>query len=245
MFLRIASVLFLLAFPLHAGSAGPSAEYVYDPDTENGWKSTNKAGYQFTDHGAELVLCYQWNCNNTIRYDWDLQVLDKVSRQIERCSTSAENELLALRNAVRDTERAVLKKFRFFAGDVAGNHMDRLNLGRLDCVDNSGNTNAILRALQEHNRFRYWRVHKRQHDGLFKPHLSAAVITTDQQFIDKYRPETRMGKKDYTVWVIDSWLTTFAHKPFLIERNDWKHKLDPWGNGPYLKLYRKKLRCWK
>ncbi len=217
----------------------------HDSGHEHGWATTRPAQYKTTDKGVELILCHGWGCKNTVSYLWDVRHFRKISRNIAYCSTNAENELLALRNAIRDAEKEIIKKLPIFSGDVAGNVQDRLNPGRLDCIDSSSNTNTILRALQEYKPFQYWQVYKPQGDGFFKPHRSASVMTKDPRFIEKYRSKTRMGNKNHTVWVVDTWLTTFAHKPFLYEVRDWKYKLDPWGNELYLGLYEKKLACWK
>lgn len=213
-------------------------------DSEFGWTVTKPAEYRFTTEGVELVLCYRWGCAKTATYLWRQRHLEQISKKIAACATDAEHEILALRNAVRDTEAQILRKIGIFADDIAGNHIDHHKGGRMDCIDASSNTHAILSVLQKHQSFRYWQVHKPQRDGFLKPHRSAAVMTKDPKFLEKYRARTRMGNKDYTVWVVDSWLTTFAHKPFVYEVNDWKYKLDPWGNSLYLGLYRKDLKCW-
>ena len=80
--------------------------------------------------------------------------------------------------------------------------------------------------------------------GIFRPHWTATVKTKDEDFMSKYRSSTGIGKKDYTVWSMDTWLTTFAFNPFLLEINDWVGDLDPWGNKIYRELYHQKLECW-
>lgn len=229
---------------IQSSNWGLSGRDSYDASYNYGWSFTRAPEFRPTNSGVELILCYEWNCNQTISWLWETQHLAKISRKIARCATSAENELLALRNAIRDTEERVRRKLPIFNGDIGGNLKDKNNPGRLDCVDNSSNTNTFLRILEQYRPFRYWQVSKPQRDGLFNPHLSATLMTRDSDFIDKYRSKTLIGDKDYSVWTMDSWLTTFAHKPFVMELNDWRKKLDPWGNTVYLRLYEKELSCW-
>ena len=241
----------LLACLWQVGAAAESARPLLLNDSgedvvnQYGRSTTKPAEYTFAADAVEYTLCYGWGCKETIVHRLDTRDLNKISQKIAACSTSAENELLAIRNAVEDMEKRILKDIPVLAGDIAGNILDKENPGRLDCVDSSSNTNTLLRVLQANQKFQYWKVYRPQRDDWFKPHWSAAVVTEDAQFLEKYRPLTRMGNKRRTVWVVDSWVVTFAHKPFLFETGDWKYKLDPWGNEVYRGLYERKLSCWK
>jgi len=235
----MAKHFFLLAFfILTSGNAFSFESY-------GNYSRTKPAKYSIEKRGATLEFCYNWSCSQIMDVFLDSEFLKKMSRMINACATTAEQELMAIRNAVRETEKQILRDHPFLEGDIAGNVLDEKRYGRLDCVDNSSNTNALLHILQEYHHFNFWEVDKPVGSGLFKPHWTATVKTKDKKFINKYQPQTRMGEKGYTVWTVDTWLTTFAYNPFLLEINDWLEDLDPWGTAIYSRLYHKTLRCWE
>ncbi len=172
------------------------------------------------------------------------EFLDKIEAKIAKCATSAEMEIMAIRNAVRDAENQILRDHEILVHDIAGNKLDKLKEGALDCVDNSSNTNSLLQVLEKRKPFKYWKVDEPRGRGFFRPHWTATLRTEDKDFINKYRDKTQIGDKDYTIWTMDTWLTTFAFNPFLFEINDWLDALDPWGNDLYRGLYHQKIDCW-
>ena len=194
--------------------------------------------------GATIDFCYNWSCTDIMDVQLEAKLLKTVSSKIGQCATSAENELLAIRNAVRDIENQILADHEVLTGDIAGNEYDLFQKGKLDCVDNSSNTNTMLHALQKYKKFKYWTVDKPVGSGIFRPHWTATLKTEDKDFLKKYRDSTGMGEKDHTIWTMDTWLTTFAYKPFMLEINDWVDNLDPWGNKIYRELYHEKIDCW-
>jgi hypothetical protein len=208
------------------------------------YSRTKPVKFKLHDKGATFEFCYNWSCNEMMDVDLNAKFLDKIAAKIKKCATSAENELLAIRNAVRDSENQILLEHEIFVNDIAGNKLDKLKEGALDCVDNSSNTNAMLHLMEKRNPFKYWKVDKPYGRGFFRPHWTATLRTEDKEFINKYRDKTQIGKKDYTIWTMDTWLTTFAFNPFLFEINDWLDALDPWGNDLYRGLYHQKLECW-
>lgn len=201
---------------------------------------------QFTldKSGATIDFCYNWSCTDIMDVRLDAKLLETLTKKINRCATSAEQEMLAIRNAVRDMENQILANHEVLTGDIAGNEYDLFQKGKLDCVDNSSNTNVMLHALQRYKKFKYWTVDKPVGSGFFRPHWTATLKTKDKDFLKKYRHSTGIGKKDYTIWTMDTWLTTFAYKPFMLEINDWVDNLDPWGNKIYRELYHEKIDCW-
>lgn len=194
--------------------------------------------------GATFEFCFNWSCTNIMDIRLDSKFLNLIASKIDRCATSAEQELLAIKYAVRDLENQILADNEFLVGDIAGNELDKTREGRLDCVDNSSNTNVLLHVLEKRKPFKYWTVDKPVGSGFFRPHWTATVKTKDKEFLEKYRHSTRIGDKDYTIWTVDTWLTTFAYNPFLMEINDWVKDLDPWGNKIYRELYHQKIDCW-
>jgi len=194
--------------------------------------------------GATIDFCYNWSCTDIMDVRLETKLLKTVTKKINRCATSAEQELLAIRNAVRDIENQILADHEVLTGDIAGNEYDLYQKGKLDCVDNSSNTNVMLHALQKYKKFKYWTVDKPVGDGFFRPHWTATLKTKDKDFLEKYRDSTKIGDKDYTIWTMDTWLTTFTYKPFMLEINDWIDNLDPWGNKIYRELYHEKIDCW-
>jgi len=214
-------------------------------DSYGKFSRTKPANFSVEKRGATLEFCYNWSCSSMMDVFLDQGFLNKISRMIKTCATSAEQELMAIRNAVREIEKRILRDHPFLEGDIAGNILDEHKQGRLDCVDNSSNTNTLLHVLEKNRKFNFWKVDKPRGSGLFKPHWTATVKTTDKKFINKYQSKTRMGDKGYTIWTVDTWLTTFAYNPFLLEINDWLTELDPWGTAIYSRLYHRTLRCWK
>lgn len=205
---------------------------------------TKPAKFTVDEKGATFDFCYNWSCNKIMDVYLDTKFLNKIAAKINKCATSAEQELLAIRNAVRDSENQILADHEFLVGDVAGNKLDKLKEGALDCVDNSSNTNALLHVLEKHKPFKYWKVDQPYGRGFFRPHWTATLRTEDKDFIKKYHDKTQMGDKGYTIWTMDTWLTTFAFNPFLFEINDWLDELDPWGNDLYRGLYHTTIDCW-
>jgi hypothetical protein len=226
-------VLFITLLFTHASSSF-AAQY----------SRTKPVKFELNDKGATFEFCYNWSCNEMMDVHLDAKFLNKIAAKIEKCATSAENELLAIRNAVRDAENQILLEHEIFVNDIAGNKLDKLKEGALDCVDNSSNTNALLHIMEKMKPFKYWKVDEPYGRGFFRPHWTATVRTEDKDFINKYRDKTQIGDKEYTVWTVDTWLTTFAFNPFLFEINDWLDALDPWGNALYRGIYHQKLDCW-
>jgi len=205
---------------------------------------TKPEKYTLDEKGATFDFCYNWSCNVIMDVHLDAKFLNKMSKKIAHCATSAEQEIIAIRNAIRDMENQLLFQHEMFVNDVAGNILDKLKEGAMDCVDNSSNTNNMLHVLQKRQPFKYWTVDKPYGRGFFRPHWTATLRTEDKDFIDKYRDKTQIGDKNYTIWTMDTWLTTFAFNPFLFEINDWLDALDPWGNKLYRELYHQKIDCW-
>ncbi len=205
---------------------------------------TKPEKFTLDKYGATFDFCYNWSCTNIMDVRLTSKFLDKIASKIEHCATSAEQEILAIRNAVRDIENQILDDNEFLVADIAGNKLDKKKEGALDCVDNSSNTNALLHILEKRKPFKYWTVDKPYGRGFFRPHWTATLKTYDKDFLNKYRDKTQIGKKDYTIWTMDTWLTTFAFNPFLFEINDWLDALDPWGNKLYREMYHQKIDCW-
>ena len=205
----------------------------------------------FTDQGVSFDFCYNWSCNKNLDAFIDNQFMKDVSLKIDACSISAEDELFAIRNAVRKIEAYLLRRNPVLGSDIGGNHVDTKSPGRLDCVDNASNTNNILHALSNYRKFKHWAIQKQIKNkgftNIMQPHWTAVLKTTDRNFIKKYSSNTGIKDGDKsTTWTVDTWLTTFAAKPFLIEHNDWQNeKLASvvWSHRVYSKMYHTK-GCW-
>jgi len=59
--------------------------------------------------GATIDFCYNWSCTDIMDVRLETKLLKTVTKKINRCATSAEQELLAIRNAVRDIENQILE----------------------------------------------------------------------------------------------------------------------------------------
>lgn len=83
--------------------------------------------------------------------------------------------------------------------------------GQMDCVDESTNTDALLRYLQGRGLFRYHKVEARTSRGFLLdgryPHWTAVVRAPD-------------GVK----WVVDSWYAPMGGAPDIIPLREWKQR---------------------
>ena len=81
--------------------------------------------------------------------------------------------------------------------------------GQMDCVDESTNTNALLRYLEGRGLLKYHKVEARTSRGFLLdgryPHSTAVVRAPD-------------GVK----WVVDSWYAPMGGAPDIIPLSDWK-----------------------
>lgn len=202
----------------------------------------------FKGNEIHFKFCFSWSCLKMIPVVLPATILKDVAKKMSYCSDTAEDELFAIRNAVKEVEKYLLSAHPVLGGDIAGNKKDTKEYGRLDCVDNATNTNNILHIINAYYPFRYWTISppikNKKIKNILSPHWSAVVRTEDDVFIKKYHNfiGANVNAKS-TTWTVDTWLTTFGAKPFLIEKKDWQlgNLADVvWRHATYSSMFHKK-----
>tara|TARA_R110002049_G_scaffold247776_1_gene422303 strand:+ start:202 stop:756 length:555 start_codon:yes stop_codon:yes gene_type:complete len=156
-------------------------------------------------------VCFNYGCNERAdvhfgEFEFELAG-DRLATAVDAASErEALREALALlyRLAGRQTP---------IAADRAGNLRDAGVHGRMDCIDHSTTTDALLRLIEARDWLRHHDVNDIavRRNGLFSEHRSAVIV------------ERGSG----VAWVVDTWFVDHAEPAIVMPLDEWMN-----GGGP-------------
>jgi len=159
---------------------------------------------------ADFVVCHGYDCHYRTKIILTRTDQQAILEAFARLGTSAEGERAAISEAVVVFEEratsiiGVRDEARMAFGQAR-------RKGQMDCVDESRNTDALLRALKSIGLLKFHDVGKRASRGMLidgrYPHWTAVII-------DDRR----------TKWAIDSWYEPGGGVPDIMELKIWKKR---------------------
>jgi hypothetical protein len=160
----------------------------------------------------EVVICFNYGCKDQAVVSYSPLHLGQVQAQfVDVDSPAAERAAIA---------RAVAWLY-FYAGaqspiwrDRGGNFDDDETPGRMDCIDHSTNTTALLRLIERRGWLRFHVVDERVMRGrLLSEHWAARVV--------------ERGSK--TEWVVDTWFLDPGLPALVFPLGAWLDGAEPEG----------------
>lgn len=159
----------------------------------------------------ELIICYNYGCAAIDTVDTDVNMLNAMHRLLLRANDAASE---------RDALALSIGLFEISAGlqtptwaDKGGNADDDGVDGRMDCIDESTNTNNYLLLLEGKGWLRYHRV--------LTPVMRAPIWVNDHWAARIV--ETRSGQE----FAVDSWFFDNGRPAFVAPQEEWRKGAKP------------------
>ncbi|MCE5181101.1 MAG: hypothetical protein LLG15_04800 [Betaproteobacteria bacterium] len=159
----------------------------------------------------EIIICYNYGCAAIDTVEFDANVLNAMHRLLVRTGNAAEE---------RDALSLSIGLFEISAGlqtptwaDKGGNANDDGVDGRMDCIDESTNTNNYLLLLEGKGWLRFHRV-------------LAPVMRAPMWFDDHWAArivETQSGRE----FAVDSWFFDNGRPAFVAPLEAWRKGAKP------------------
>ncbi|WP_269930006.1 hypothetical protein [Aminobacter sp. HY435] len=159
---------------------------------------------------ARLTICHGYGCAFRARLDLGPADARRLAAILSAGRASPAAERAAIAKAVSYFEKRAQQvtgvrdqpKSEFGASKIKG---------QMDCVDESTNTDALLRYLQGRGLLKHHKVQSRTSRGFLLdgryPHWTAVVSSPD-------------GVK----WAVDSWYAPMGGAPDILPLNEWKQR---------------------
>jgi len=159
---------------------------------------------------ASFIVCHGYDCHYRTKVMLTAADSNAIMQTFAELGSSAEGERAAISRAVmifEERSTAVIG-----VRDEARMAFGRARRkGQMDCVDESRNTDGLLRALQAAGLLKFHHVGKRASRGFLLdgryPHWTAVIID-----------ETRVK------WAVDSWYEAGGGAPDIMELRLWKKR---------------------
>ena len=156
------------------------------------------------DH-TRLPYCYDYGCRTQAEIRIDAATWSRIRGFFEPAAATPEDERQAMSWSVGLVEQVAGQQTPTWR-DKGKNPIDVEAAGQLDCVDESTNTDRLLRLLEQEGLFRWHRVVEIAHRlGFIDQHYSAQV-------------EEIESRKRY---VIDSWFLDNGEPAYVQESTEW------------------------
>jgi len=159
---------------------------------------------------ANFTVCHGYDCHYRTKVVLNVADQQAIIEVFARLGTQAEGEREAISIAVMIFEERATATIgvRDDARMVFGQARRR---GQMDCVDESRNTDALLRALKSVGLLKFHDVGKRASRGFFfdgrYPHWTAVLIDDKQ-----------------VKWAVDSWYEPGGGAPDIMVLKSWKKR---------------------
>jgi hypothetical protein len=161
------------------------------------------------EDGVALSVCHNFGCKARTDLVLGAQEWRSVMRLFEPPATSALQERDRLRRAVARLELLV-GRYAPTRVDRGGNPIFVDRKGQMDCIDESTNTTAYLRLLENTGLLRYHRVLQRIYRApfVFDQHWAAQIEELGTQ----------------RRYAVDSWFLDNGEPPYIQAVEAWRHK---------------------
>ncbi len=162
-----------------------------------------------SDDTLKLEVCYNYGCKekaSILLAEKDFDLLRSMFHGLD----SAEKEKASIRQAIAQIEKIVGRNLPT-VNDVGGNYQKGMvEIGQMDCIDESTNTTSYLTFLQQQGLLRWHEVEERAFRApyLFDQHWAAQIR------------ERNSGDR----FVVDSWFDDNGKPPLIQPLDDWKRK---------------------
>ena len=161
---------------------------------------------------ADLELCFNYGCQSRMPVHFSTAQVERVQDMLAE-AFDAREERAAIARSV-GLMLAFGGEQTPIGADRAGNLADEGVDGRMDCIDHSTNTTALLQLLDAQGWLRFHRVSspERRSFAIFQ-HFSAVIEEID----------VRVGGR----FVVDSWFVEHGEAAIVLPLEDWLN-----GGGP-------------
>ena len=165
----------------------------------------------FTAQADEVSICYNYDCAATATVNFRANELRAAGRMLLR-ATDAAGEREAISRIIGLFEIIAGQQTPTWADKGRNENDDGVN-GRMDCIDESTNTTAYLRLLENRGWLRYHRVLDREKRAplLVNDHWAARII------------EERTGQE----FAVDSWFFDNGRPAFIVPLEEWRKGAEP------------------
>jgi hypothetical protein len=168
------------------------------------------------DGSVRLRICFNWSCADIQTLTFTPNDMAQLKKHMARCpGTGLHDRLQRVRIGIWQMELLAQKYQPLLANDLAINDFEANVDGRMDCIDNAGNTTTYLHILRDLRELSGWTVAPPKVRRLFDitaVHWTAVIIDTDTG-----RP-----------WSVDSWYRPNGHLPMVMPLSSWMDKKNAW-----------------
>ena len=167
----------------------------------------SKSGTEFAYSMPKRVdICHGYSCTYRAKLDLGPKDGQKFKTILSQGAASPAAERAAIKKAVSYYEERSYQVTG--VRDLPGAAVGGQQKGQMDCIDESSNTDTLLRYLAERGLLKYHKVERKTSRGFFVdgryPHWTAVI--SDPQ-----------GVK----WAVDSWYAPMGGAPDVIPMSEW------------------------
>jgi hypothetical protein len=135
------------------------------------------------DGSVRLRICFNWSCADIQTLTFTPNDMAQLKKHMARCpGTGLHDRLQRVRIGIWQMELLAQKYQPLLANDLAINDFEANVDGRMDCIDNAGNTTTYLHILRDLRELSGWTVAPPKVRRLFDitaVHWTAVIIDTD------------------------------------------------------------------
>lgn len=161
-------------------------------------------------HAATFRVCHGYDCYYRTKVTLSSHDQKQISRKLTQASHSPAAERDALRSAIALFEQRSTKTIG--VKDKPKTQFGRSRIkGQMDCIDESTNTDELLRFLYARGWLKFHTPARKDSRGSFidgrYPHWTATLKALDGQ-----------------LWAVDSWYLAGGNPPEIMPLSEWKRR---------------------
>lgn len=214
---RFAVIGFLAILISHTGSAGTASTQPMLDDTQGSVSRPLPPEYVIDRQGAvRLRICFNWSCARRQTLTFTSNDMARLKGYLALCpGASLHDRLQRVRIGIWQMEWLAQTYQPLLANDLAINDGEAEVEGRMDCIDNAGNTTTYLHILRDIRELTGWTVVSPRVRRLFDitaVHWTAVIL------------DTETGQP----WSVDSWFRPNGHLPMVMPLSSWSDMKKAW-----------------
>lgn len=164
----------------------------------------------FAVPAISMQVCHGYDCTYKTRIELTSPDWQRITSAFKRAAASPANERKAIAQAIQVFEERSTRVIGVRDKPKMQFGQSRIR-GQMDCVDESLNTDMLIRALAARSLLRHHRPATRTSRGIFLdgryPHWTAVIVDP--------------GK---TAWAVDSWYEAGGKPPRILPLSQWKQQ---------------------